>query len=45
MTEGKIIGVQHLAINVTDLEAARDFYGKLLGLRELPRPDSVAEQF
>lgn len=45
MTGGKIIGLQHLAINVKDLEAARAFYGEVLGLAELPRPAAVAEQF
>lgn len=45
MSEGKIIGLQHLAINVTDLEAAKTFYGELLGLAELPRPGAVADQF
>lgn len=45
MTGGRIIGLQHLAINVKDLEAARNFYGQLLGLAELPRPAAVAEQF
>ncbi|MFT5575079.1 MAG: catechol 2,3-dioxygenase-like lactoylglutathione lyase family enzyme [Bermanella sp.] len=45
MTLGKIIGLQHLAINVTDLDAAKTFYGELLGLPELPRPASVAAQF
>ena len=45
MTGGKIIGLQHLAINVKDLETARIFYGEVLGLAELPRPAAVAEQF
>ena len=45
MSKGKIIGLQHLAINVTDLDAAKTFYGELLGLPELPRPESVASQF
>ncbi len=45
MTDGKIIGLQHLAINVNDLDAARAFYGEVLGLAELPRPAAVAEQF
>jgi len=29
----------HLSVTVTDLEAARAFYGGLLGLPEVPRPD------
>ncbi|WP_372749133.1 VOC family protein [Litorivivens sp.] len=45
MADGIIIGVQHLAINVTDIAAARQFYGDILGLTELPRPSAVAEQF
>lgn len=45
MSEGKIIGLQHLAINVNDLAAAKTFYGGLLGLPELPRPEAVAAQF
>ncbi len=45
MALGKIIGLQHLAINVRDLDAAKVFYGELLGLPELPRPESVAAQF
>ena len=34
-----IAGYSHLAIAVTDLDAARRFYIDLLGLSELPRPD------
>lgn len=30
--------LHHVAVVVTDLEAARDFYGRILGLREVPRP-------
>jgi len=30
---------RHVSIAVSDLERARDFYGRLLGLREIPRPD------
>jgi glyoxylase I family protein len=32
-------GYSHVAISVTDLEAARHFYCQLLGFGELPRPD------
>lgn len=32
-------GVHHVALTVTDLARARHFYGVVLGLRELPRPD------
>ena len=31
--------LHHVSINVTDLVRARQFYGTVLGLRELPRPD------
>jgi glyoxylase I family protein len=33
-----ILGYNHVAIAVTDLERARDFYGGVLDLPELPRP-------
>ncbi len=32
--------MDHVQINVTDLERARRFYGATLGLTEVPRPDS-----
>ena len=31
--------LHHVSINVTDLVRARQFYGTVFGLRELPRPD------
>jgi catechol 2,3-dioxygenase-like lactoylglutathione lyase family enzyme len=34
-----IAGYSHVAISVTDLEAARTFYCGILGFEELPRPD------
>jgi len=34
-----IIGVHHVAIQVDDVEAARAFYGEVLGLVEIDRPD------
>lgn len=34
-----IAGFSHVAIAVTDLDAARAFYCGLLGFTELPRPD------
>ena len=40
-----IIGLQHLAINVTNLDEAEHFYGELLGLPVLPRPEAVAAGF
>lgn len=30
---------RHVSIAVSDLERARDFYGRILGLAEIPRPD------
>jgi len=35
----RIAGYSHVAIAVTDLEAARRFYIDLLGFEDLPRPD------
>jgi len=32
--------IEHIQINVTDLDRARQFYGGLLALEEVPRPDS-----
>ncbi len=34
-----VSGYSHVAISVTDLAAARDFYCDVLGFEELPRPD------
>ena len=34
-----IVGVHHVAIQVNDVDAARAFYGGVLGLEELERPD------
>jgi glyoxylase I family protein len=31
--------LHHVSVCVTDLERAKGFYGGVLGLRELPRPD------
>lgn len=39
MSSPRISGFSHLAIVVTDLDAARTFYCGLLGFTELPRPD------
>lgn len=44
-TKPAIIGLQHLAINVKDLAEAERFYGDLLGLPVLPRPEAVAAGF
>jgi catechol 2,3-dioxygenase-like lactoylglutathione lyase family enzyme len=32
--------IEHLQINVTDLDRAKQFYGGVLELEEVPRPDS-----
>ena len=34
-----VSGYSHIAISVTDLDEARDFYCDLLGFEVLPRPD------
>jgi catechol 2,3-dioxygenase-like lactoylglutathione lyase family enzyme len=34
-----VSGYSHVAVSVTDLDAARDFYCDLLGFEVLPRPD------
>ncbi len=34
-----VSGYSHVAISVTDLDAARDFYCAVLGFEVLPRPD------
>jgi glyoxylase I family protein len=34
-----VSGYSHVAISVTDLDVARDFYCDVLGFEELPRPD------
>jgi catechol 2,3-dioxygenase-like lactoylglutathione lyase family enzyme len=34
-----VSGYSHVAVSVTDLEAARDFYCDVLGFEVLPRPD------
>ena len=38
-TQVAVTGFSHVAIAVTDLRAARDFYCGVLGFEELPRPD------
>jgi glyoxylase I family protein len=38
-TLATIAGYSHVAISVTDVDAARRFYCELLGFEELPRPD------
>jgi glyoxylase I family protein len=37
--DAPVLGVNHVNLLVTDLAAAREFYGHVLGLTELPRPD------
>jgi catechol 2,3-dioxygenase-like lactoylglutathione lyase family enzyme len=36
----KVTALDHVAVNVTDLEQARNFYGGVLGLEEIERPAS-----
>ena len=31
--------VNHISVTVTDVAQAREFYGTVVGLREIPRPD------
>lgn len=33
------VSLHHVSVCVTDLARARHFYGEVVGLRELPRPD------
>jgi catechol 2,3-dioxygenase-like lactoylglutathione lyase family enzyme len=35
----KIVTIDHIAINCIDLEKSRDFYGRILGLKELQTVD------
>lgn len=37
-----LVGLQHAALVVADLEASRRFYGGVLGLEEMPRPATFA---
>src|SRR4051812_24152682 len=32
--------IEHVALTVTDVERAKQFYGRVLGLTEVPRPES-----
>ena len=32
-------GIHHVSLNVTDVDAATNFYVNVLGMRALPRPD------
>ena len=34
--------LQHAAFHTTDLDKARDFYGRILGLREIVRPNVMS---
>lgn len=36
----QIEALDHVAVDITDLAAARKFYGSVLGLEEVPRPPS-----
>jgi glyoxylase I family protein len=35
----KPTGFSHVAVNVTDVDRARDFYEKVIGLRKIQRPE------
>lgn len=35
----EIDSIHHISLNVTDLERAKRFYGNILGLQEIERPD------
>ena len=35
----RIEGLNHATFPISDVDKARDFYGRILGLRELPRPN------
>lgn len=35
----KVVAAHHVSFSVSDLERSRAFYGGLLGLEEIPRPD------
>jgi catechol 2,3-dioxygenase-like lactoylglutathione lyase family enzyme len=35
---GLVTGIHHVSIVVTNLDTSRDFYTRVLGLREIPRP-------
>src|SRR5262245_12867853 len=35
----RIEGLNHATFPISDIDKSRDFYGRVLGLRELPRPD------
>lgn len=41
----RITACHHLAICAHDIDAARAFYGELLGLEELERPPEIAKNF
>ncbi len=43
--QGHIIGCNHLGINVDNLAKAKYFYGEILALEELQRPEAVAKMF
>src|SRR5437868_1963660 len=43
MSEGQNIiveRIEHVAVTVSDVARAKEFYGRVLGLREVPRPQS-----
>jgi catechol 2,3-dioxygenase-like lactoylglutathione lyase family enzyme len=43
--QGNVIGCNHLAVSVDELEQAKQFYSEVLMLEELERPEFVAKSF
>ncbi|MBW8348726.1 VOC family protein [Bacillus sp. IITD106] len=35
----EIIGLHHISLSVTNLEECKQFYGNILGLKEIKRPN------
>jgi glyoxylase I family protein len=42
MSQEKIVveRIEHVAVTVSDIDRAKAFYGQILGLMEIPRPDT-----
>ena len=35
----KLKAIRHTGISITDVDKAKEFYGEVLGMKELPRPE------
>jgi glyoxylase I family protein len=35
----KLKAIRHTGISITDVDKSKEFYGQVLGMKELPRPD------